>query len=65
MTAKGYREPIADRLERHSIPEPNSGCKLWLGAVDESGYGRMKIDGRREMARLHPATPQTLQHSFV
>lgn len=39
--------PIAERLERNSIPEPNSGCLLWLGSVSKtSGHGRMKIDGR-------------------
>ena|SRR6478736_6926734 len=37
---------IAQRLERNSMPEPNSGCRLWLGAVGESGHGRMKIDGK-------------------
>lgn len=37
---------VADRLERNSIPEPNSGCQLWLGAIDSSGQGRMKVDGK-------------------
>jgi hypothetical protein len=30
---------LADRLWRKSIPEPNSGCLLWLGAADRFGYG--------------------------
>lgn len=34
---------IEDRLERNSTPEPNSGCRLWLGAVDKDGYGQMKV----------------------
>lgn len=39
--------PIADRLERNSIPEPNSGCLLWIGSVSKtSGHGRMKVDGK-------------------
>lgn len=29
-------------IEYHSIPEPNSGCWLWLGALDRSGYGRIR-----------------------
>lgn len=29
------------------MPEPNSGCWLWLGAVNKKGYG---IDGRRGLA---------------
>jgi len=28
-----------ERLERHSMPEPNSGCLLWTAAVDRHGYG--------------------------
>ncbi len=27
------------QFEDRYIPEPNSGCFLWLGAVDEDGYG--------------------------
>jgi hypothetical protein len=27
------------RLEEKYIPEPNSGCHLWLGALDIGGYG--------------------------
>jgi hypothetical protein len=27
-------------------PEPNSGCWLWLGLVDEKGYGRFGKGGR-------------------
>lgn len=27
------------RIFKHSIPEPNSGCWLWNGAVLKSGYG--------------------------
>lgn len=33
----------AQRIEFLSIPEPNSGCLLWLGTVSDSGYGRLKI----------------------
>lgn len=28
------------------IPEPNSGCWLWLGAVNSAGYGQLRGDGR-------------------
>lgn len=27
------------RIEERSIPEPNSGCWLWLGSVNSKGYG--------------------------
>lgn len=31
-----------DRILDHCIPEPNSGCWLWLGAVNHAGYGRIR-----------------------
>ena len=34
---------IAERINALSMPEPNSGCVLWLGALDNNGYGRIKI----------------------
>ena len=35
----------ADKLERFSIPEPNSGCLLWTGGVTPKGYGIVNIQG--------------------
>jgi hypothetical protein len=37
---------LAARIMSRSIPEPNSGCWLWLGNVQESGHGRLKVGGR-------------------
>lgn len=36
---------LAEALDRHSIPEPNSGCTLWLGEVNSKGYGRIVQGG--------------------
>lgn len=36
---------LAQRIERLSIPEPNTGCWFWIGS-DANGYGKLKIDGR-------------------
>ena len=40
-----------------TIPEPNSGCLLWLGALDKDGYGKFKLpavgDGKRRHVRPH------------
>lgn len=33
-------------LEQNAIWEPNSGCLLWLGALNEKGYGRVSTGGR-------------------
>lgn len=37
---------LAERLEQRSMPEPNSGCVLWTGALTTNGYAQMKIRGR-------------------
>lgn len=37
---------ITEHLERHSVPEPNSGCTLWLGGQNRNGYGYISIGGR-------------------
>jgi hypothetical protein len=40
------RTSSASKLERHSIPEPMSGCWLWTADVDRKGYGRVTENGR-------------------
>lgn len=47
--AKGHSGPLAntnvrERIELRSIPEPNSGCWLWLGSVTPKGYGVLSIN---------------------
>lgn len=47
---------IADRIEKYSIPEPNSGCLLWIGACGSSGYPQLTItDGasKPKSIRIH------------
>lgn len=47
-----YRiKPWASRLERYSMPEPNSGCHLWLGKVSRrTGYGHTSYRKRELLA---------------
>ena len=33
-------------FDRYVIPEPNSGCWLWLGPFFKTGYGRFSVKGR-------------------
>lgn len=33
-----------------SIPEPNSGCWIWLNAVTRNGYGAVRIENRTTRA---------------
>lgn len=44
------RATLPELLERHSIPEPNSGCWLWTGAVYRHGYGVLHWDGKQTAA---------------
>ena len=48
-----YRRPIKDRVLEWSIPEPNSGCWLWLGAIDKDGYGKMQVGSRTDCTRTN------------
>ena len=39
------------RIEKNSIPEPNTGCWLWLRSIDDWGYARTQYplpSGRSE-----------------
>jgi|HubBroStandDraft_2_1064218.scaffolds.fasta_scaffold296591_2 hypothetical protein len=45
-------EPIEQRLEKHTIPEPNSGCLIWLGSTTD-GYGRIGIGRSRRTRGAH------------
>jgi hypothetical protein len=40
-----------ERLQNNSVPEPNTGCWLWLGFIDPCGYGRFKYKGERRAHR--------------
>lgn len=56
MTKCSPGTPIMERIEFWSMPEPNSGCWLWLGSVSH-GYGQTcgKFTGRK-MIRAHRAS---------
>lgn len=40
------REWDVNRFMSNVSEEPNTGCWIWLGACDPSGYGRAWVDGR-------------------
>lgn len=51
--SKGILPPrshtLAERMEYLSIPEPMSGCHLWLGTLHR-GYGRLQWKGKQYKA---------------
>jgi HNH endonuclease len=66
------RDPGSGRFHPHGpledryLPEPNSGCWIWIGARNSDGYGCVKINGRDVRAprmfyeRAHGAIPETM-----
>lgn len=40
--------PLDVRLDRLTIPEPNSGCWLWMGTINGAGYGSIGTGGNRK-----------------
>ena len=38
---------VAERILALCIPEPNSGCLLYLGALDRDGYGCVNVAGKK------------------
>lgn len=42
---------IADRLQYWSTPVTETGCILWFGSTEGSGYGSLNVDG--EMRKAH------------
>lgn len=45
-----FRSPsswtLQQKIEHYSIPEPNSGCYLWLAGITSRGYGQIGHEGR-------------------
>lgn len=37
---------LSAKVWQRAIPEPNSGCWLWIGSIHSNGYGRVYGDGR-------------------
>lgn len=44
--------PVVDVkfIEQRTSPEPNTGCWLWVGAPNSSGYAQVSVDGRKVTA---------------
>lgn len=49
------RRPIAERLAEKTLPEPNSGCWLFDGALHRDGHGAIggETGARRQMLKAH------------
>ena len=41
---------FVEKFESRFMPEPNSGCWLWLAYLDAAGYGRIGVHGKSRKA---------------
>ncbi len=41
---------VAERLDKYAIPEPNTGCWLWIGNAHYFGYGKLTVEGKTRSA---------------
>lgn len=47
------RVPLEERFWRYALPEPNSGCWLWIGSIRPDGYGQFSVSaGRARVAHI-------------
>ncbi len=57
------RKDARQRIFDLCIPEPNSGCWLWTGALGNNGYGRIgvgfKNEGTRGTGQAHRVSYET------
>lgn len=51
---KNYDEkfPMHKKLEVLSVPVTESGCHVWIGALNDNGYGRVKERARFRRAHI-------------
>jgi len=54
MSRRYPTDTLAERLERYSTPEPNTGCILWMNSGTVDGYGQVWWDGK--LQRAHRAS---------
>lgn len=54
---------LKEKLDARFIPEPNSGCFLWLGTVDRYGYGLFQVRG--VTSTLAHRTAYELEHGCI
>ncbi len=48
--ARLHEAAVVARFEAMALPEPTSGCWLWMGALSNVGYGQFRLDGKTVLA---------------
>lgn len=47
---------LIDRFKEKYIPEPNSGCWIWIASTSNSGYGKFRINDNIPHSSAHRAS---------
>jgi hypothetical protein len=58
VTGLGHKSrqiPLLERFMNFVIPEPNSGCWLWLGTMDPHGYAKIGMGHNKRQQASHIA----------
>lgn len=53
---------LEERFHSKYIPEPNTGCWLWMGAMQENGYGSVK---QNKISLTAHRASWVLHHGFI
>lgn len=48
--AEAWAKTLKTRFLEKCIPEPNTGCWLWIGSMWSGGYGQIRINNRMRFA---------------
>lgn len=62
MTMAWPTKALDNRFSEKWIPEPNTGCHLWIGSTDRYGYGYLEMGSRARGNRSHWAAHRVAWH---
>lgn len=52
FTPEQLERRMYERIDKRLMPEPNSGCHLWMGTTGDNGYGRITLPAARGKAKI-------------
>lgn len=52
-SARGAPPELLSRFFDLCMPEPNSGCWIWMGSIKPNGYGNSKVEKTRASEMAH------------